>query len=49
VVARTASASERRVWWPRLAEAYDGYTVYESRTDRQIPVVFLEEQGVLRE
>lgn len=40
--ARTADAVERREWWPRIVEAYDGYTTYQSRTDREIPVVFLE-------
>jgi len=42
VVATTASADERAVWWPQILEAYDGYAVYESRTDREIPVVFLD-------
>jgi deazaflavin-dependent oxidoreductase (nitroreductase family) len=42
VRARTAAPEERAVWWPRVLEAYDGYAVYESRTDREIPVVFLE-------
>lgn len=42
VVARTASPPEREVWWPRIVDAYDGYAVYQSRTDREIPVVFLE-------
>lgn len=41
VVATTASPEERTVWWPRVLDAYDGYAVYESRTDREIPVVFL--------
>lgn len=42
IVARTASSSERAEWWPRVEAAYDGYAVYQSRTDREIPVVFLE-------
>lgn len=42
--ARTATADERAVWWPKVLEAYEGYAVYESRTDREIPVVFLEPQ-----
>lgn len=41
-IARTASDTERAAWWPHIVKAYDGYTVYQSRTDRQIPVVFLE-------
>ncbi len=42
VTATTASPNERAVWWPRVLEAYDGYAEYESRTDREIPVVFLD-------
>lgn len=42
MVARTADADERAVWWPRIENAYDGYQVYQSRTERVIPVVFLE-------
>jgi deazaflavin-dependent oxidoreductase (nitroreductase family) len=42
VIARTASGDERDRWWIAAQQAYDGYTVYQSRTDRQIPVVFLE-------
>jgi len=45
VVAETADAPDRTVWWPRVLEAYDGYAVYESRTDREIPVVFLNPAG----
>lgn len=40
--ARTADESERELWWPRIEAAYDGYRQYQSRTDRVIPVVFLE-------
>lgn len=40
--ARTANADERARWWPRIVEAYDGYREYQSRTDREIPVVILE-------
>ncbi len=42
MTARTATATERIRWWPRIEAAYDGYAVYQSRTDREIPVVFLE-------
>lgn len=48
VVARTASAEERRAWWPKVVEAYDGYLAYQSRTDREIPVVFLEDAAKRR-
>ncbi|MEA2022828.1 MAG: nitroreductase family deazaflavin-dependent oxidoreductase [Actinomycetota bacterium] len=42
VVATTAPPDERAIWWPKVLDAYDGYAVYESRTDREIPVVFLD-------
>ncbi len=42
MVARTADPEERVEWWPRIVEAYDGYAAYQARTDRVIPVVFLE-------
>lgn len=42
VRARTATTQEREVWWPRVLSAYHGYRVYQSHTDRVIPVVFLE-------
>ncbi len=42
VVAATASPDDRAIWWPKVLAAYDGYAVYESRTDREIPVVFLD-------
>ncbi len=41
VRARTAEPDERALWWPRVLAAYRGYRVYESNTDRVIPVVFL--------
>jgi len=42
VTARSATEDERRLWWPRVIEAYDGYEAYQSRTKREIPLVFLE-------
>ena len=42
VASRTASGEERTHWWEKALDAYDGYRVYQSRTDRQIPVVVLE-------
>ena len=41
VVARTATVAEHAAWWPKIVEAYDGYREYQSRTEREIPVVFL--------
>lgn len=40
--ARTADADERAAWWPRVVAAYGGYAGYQSKTDREIPVVFLD-------
>ena len=40
--ARTASPDERHQWWPKVVAAYDGYATYQSRTDREIPIVYLE-------
>jgi deazaflavin-dependent oxidoreductase (nitroreductase family) len=42
MVARMATSKERARWWPEIVAAYDGYATYQSRTDREIPVVFLE-------
>ena len=41
VTARTADSAEREALWPRIVEAYEGYSEYQSRTDRIIPVVVL--------
>lgn len=43
--ATTISADERQEWWPRIVEAYSDYEVYQSRTDREIPVVRLRAPG----
>lgn len=42
MTARTATTTERAEWWPRIVDSYDGYAVYQSRTEREIPVVILE-------
>jgi hypothetical protein len=42
MIAGTAGPVERDVWWPRIVAAYDGYAVYQSRTDRVIPILFLD-------
>jgi deazaflavin-dependent oxidoreductase (nitroreductase family) len=41
VRARTATPEEREKLWPRLVDFYPDYAVYQSRTDREIPVVIL--------
>ena len=40
--ARTANAAERAVHWPQLVALFPGFERYQSRTERQIPVVILE-------
>jgi deazaflavin-dependent oxidoreductase (nitroreductase family) len=45
LTARTASPSERAVWWPKVVAAYGDYAVYQQRTDREIPIVALEPRG----
>ncbi len=42
VTARTMDSRERAEWWPRVVDAYNDYAAYQSRTDREIPVVSLE-------
>jgi F420H(2)-dependent quinone reductase len=46
LTARTASPSEREVWWPKVVAAYGDYAVYQQRTERKIPVVALEPRGL---
>lgn len=42
VVATTMTSAERDQWWPRIVEAYGDYAVYQSKTEREIPVVWLD-------
>ena len=39
--AHTANAEERAALWPKMVEIYGPYTQYQTKTDRQIPVVVL--------
>ncbi|AAS04499.1 nitroreductase family deazaflavin-dependent oxidoreductase [Mycobacterium avium subsp. paratuberculosis] len=41
VVARTASAAEKPRFWKIMTDVWPNYDVYQSRTDRDIPVVVL--------
>nr|WP_235916623.1 nitroreductase/quinone reductase family protein [Spelaeibacter cavernicola] len=41
-LARTANAAEKAVLWPQIVKAYHGFSVYQTRTDRDIPVVICE-------
>ena len=40
--ARVASAEEKAALWPEVTDAYRGYAGYQRRTDRDIPLVFLD-------
>jgi deazaflavin-dependent oxidoreductase (nitroreductase family) len=42
VHARVATAAERERLWPRAVATYSGYSGYQERTDREIPLVILE-------
>jgi len=41
VHAHTATSEEREKLWPRIVDFYPGYAAYQSRTEREIPVVIL--------
>lgn len=40
--ARTATAAEKADLWPKAVAAYKGYGNYQTKTDRDIPVVICE-------
>ena len=40
--ARTASAEEKAALWPRVVSAHKGYADYQTKTERDIPLVILE-------
>lgn len=42
--ARTADADEKAELWPKIIAAYKGYSGYQRRTTRDIPVVICELQ-----
>jgi F420H(2)-dependent quinone reductase len=37
-----ATPEERAVLWPRVTAEYKGYAGYQTKTDREIPLVLLE-------
>ena len=39
--AHTANAAERAQLWPKMVQIYAPYEIYQTKTDRQIPVVIL--------
>jgi F420H(2)-dependent quinone reductase len=42
VHARVATPDERARLWPKVVAAYGGYSNYQRRTEREIPLVILE-------
>jgi len=40
--ARTASPEEKAELWPKITSKYKGYAGYQTKTDRDIPVVIVE-------
>ncbi|WP_431843690.1 nitroreductase family deazaflavin-dependent oxidoreductase [Calidifontibacter indicus] len=41
-VAREISGAERDEWWERAVAAFPPYAEYQTKTDRQIPVLLIE-------
>ena len=42
MTARVATAEEKAELWPQVVASYKGYANYQSKTDRDIPLVILE-------
>lgn len=42
MVARIATAEEKAELWPKVTAAYKGYAGYQTKTDRDIPLVILD-------
>ena len=40
--ARIATSSERDTMWPEIVEKFANYGGYQSKTNREIPLIFLE-------
>jgi deazaflavin-dependent oxidoreductase (nitroreductase family) len=40
--ARTANPQERAALWPKMVEIYGPYADYQTKTDREIPIVILK-------
>ncbi len=43
--ARVATPEERKRLWPMAVAVYSGYSGYQERTEREIPLVVLEPRG----
>jgi deazaflavin-dependent oxidoreductase (nitroreductase family) len=48
MVARVATPEERAELWPRVTAAYKGYGKYQTKTEREIPLVLLEPPDISR-
>jgi deazaflavin-dependent oxidoreductase (nitroreductase family) len=42
MIAREVTGEEKAAWWERAVEAWPDYAHYQTKTDRQIPVIVLE-------
>ena len=42
MIARVATGEDRDAWWARATEVWPDYDNYQTKTERQIPVVVLE-------
>ncbi len=42
IEATTMTDDERSEWWPKVVSAHSDYATYQSRTDRRIPLIWLE-------
>ena len=42
--AQVMEEPERAQWWPRFVAAYEGYTTYQGRTERVIPIIRIASQ-----
>ena len=40
--AHVASVEEKAELWPKVTTAYKGYAQYQTKTDRDIPLVILD-------
>lgn len=40
--ARTATAAEREILWPQVVKLFPQYAVYQTKTEREIPLVILD-------
>jgi deazaflavin-dependent oxidoreductase (nitroreductase family) len=45
MTARVANPEERARLWPQVTAKYKGYAGYQTKTDREIPLVFLQPAG----